>query len=874
MNEDQLKEGLLNAFDKERQRLVFWYDPAGDFQEEIATLVLPEVQILNMQDESVFATKLKLEMEDTFSNYLLYFPHAEPEDDKDWLLDIKLYSRCFYADRTSIIFNELGLQQQAMREHLAKRDRFLASKSRINALKKWLRPDADETDIDLAMITVVVRAEVCDVPHVLFALAEEVVDKDLGLESNPETFDELMKYGLMPSLVGSVQRELGYPAATEELEGEAPLSFGNFLIRLLTTGFCESISDVPDWASGLVIPSDSGRATVRALLSRWRDSSRYYRAFDAVSGWVAQALRLHEKLGGFNIDTLSQVATFEGVERKLISAIADAIPQADAKDLTSFAGVISYRLDSYWASRHKDDDTRRKYRTVYTALSAAIDLYQLRHANTDGFHLASSEAIYRAYETDLYQFDTAYRHYCEASYRAHVEVIKKLDAEVEQCYANWYLDHLARNWSDKIEGEGRLADWHIPEVPNQYQFFQRHVAPLMGHATPKRVAVIISDAFRYEAAVELVDRINEKRYSEAQLSSQLGVVPSYTTLGMASLLPHSSLEYRESVSDDVFVDGRSSKGTINRNKILAAHDGMAITAEEIKRWSRDEGREVLKDQYLVYVYHNVVDARGDSASTESETFLAVEHAIEELTELTRKVMMHFNTSTVIVTADHGFLFQQSKLEAADRTSIAEKPAKYMVNKKRYVIGHDLPTPTDAWMGSTSATAGTVSDTSFWIPRGANRFHFVGGARFVHGGAMPQEVVVPVVTVRQLRGEKAESRTKRKVGVISPKSSLRMVNNIQQFDLMQTDAVGEQMLPVTVSVGVYDGDKLISSEETLTFESSSDDISKRVKKASLSLSGSDFDRKQDYFLIIKDKDLNTEIERYKVTIDLAFTDDFL
>jgi uncharacterized protein (TIGR02687 family) len=874
MNEDQLKEGLLNAFEKEKQRLVFWYDPAGDFQEEIARLVLPDVQILNMRDESTFATKLKLEIEDTTSKYLLYFPHDEPEYDKDWLLDIKLYSHCFRADRTSIVFNELRLQQQAMREHLAKRERFLASKSRVNALKKWLRPDADENDIDLAMITVVVGAEVCDVPHILFILAEEAVDKDLGLESNPGTLEALMKYDLMVPLVENLQREVGYPARTEELEGESPLAFGNFLIRLLATGFCESISDVPDWASGLVIPSDSGRATVRALLSRWRDSSRYYRAFDAVSGWVAQALRLDEKLGGFSIETLSQVTTFEGVERKLISAIADSIPQMDTKDLAGMAGLISHRLDSYWASRHKNDDTRRKYRTVYTALSAAIDLYQLRHAHADGFHLASMEAIYRAYETDFYRFDTAYRHYCEASHRAHVEVIKKLDAEVEQCYANWYLDHIARNWSDTIEREDRLGDWHVPKVPNQHQFYQHHVGPLTKNATPKRVVVIISDAFRYEAAVELVDRINQKRYSEAHLSSQLGVLPSYTTLGMASLLPHSSLEYRESVADDVFVDGQSSKGTINRNKILAAYDGMAVTAEQVKQWSRDEGREVLKDQYLIYVYHNVVDARGDSASTESETFLAVEQAIEELTELTRKVMMHFNTSTVIVTADHGFLFQQSKLEAANRASIAEKPAHYMVNKKRYVIGHDLPAPTDAWMGSTRVTAGTVSDTSFWIPKGACRFHFVGGARFVHGGAMPQEVVVPVVTVRQLRGEKAESRTKRKVGVISTKSSLRMVNNIQRFDLLQTDAVGEKMLPVTVSVGIYDGDKLISSEETLTFESASDDMSARVKQASLSLSGAAFDRKHEYFLIIKDKDLNTEIERYKVTIDLAFTDDFL
>ena len=49
---------------------------------------------------------------------------------------------------------------------------------------------------------------------------------------------------------------------------------------------------------------------------------------------------------------------------------------------------------------------------------------------------------------------------------------------------------------------------------------------------------------------------------------------------------------------------------------------------------------------------------------------------------------------------------------------------------------------------------------------------------------------------------------------------------------------------------------------------------RVKQVRLSLSGTNFERKKDYFLILKDKDLNMEMERYKVTIDLVFTDDFL
>ena len=873
MDTQQLTQGLKQALFVENHRIVFWYDADQSFAEELPLLDLPNVHVLNMKDESTFGLKLKLELEDTQGKYLLYFPCAEPEADDDWLLDIKLYSRSFYADKVSLIFNELGLQQQSLREHLAKRERFLSSKARLTALKRLIQPDADDEALDLAMITVVISASACDIATLLCTLADDAVRDDLGLETNPAVIDELYKYELMPALLQALRAEVGYPASEDELRGDKRFSFGHFLIRLLVTGFCESISEIPCWAATIAIPSANARATCRALLSRWRDSSRFYKTYDVVSGWVGEALRIEQKIGEITVETLANVATFEAVERQIIVDLTRAIPQADPRDLAVFSRIISERLDNYWASRHKDDDIRRKYRLLYTALSAAIDLFTLRHSHAAGFHYASTEALYKAYESELYRFDTAYRHYFAASHRAHVEIIKKLDEAVEQCYAYWYLDQLGRCWGDRLEAEQRLDHWKIPSVPNQHSFFDHWVKPLQDRHRNKRLVVIISDAFRYEAAVELRERINEKRYSEPTLGSQLGVLPSYTTLGMASLLPHKTLEYREGANDDVFVDGLSSKGTAARNKILAAHGGMAVTAEQVKAWSRDEGREALKDQQLVYVYHNVVDARGDSASTESETFNAVEHAIEELTELTRKILMHFNTSTVLITADHGFLFQHSKLEAADRTSLAEKPENVIKSKKRYVLGHKLPAAKDAWCGSTKQTAGTLSDTQFWIPKGANRFHFVGGARFVHGGAMPQEIVVPVLTVNQLRGEKAEKRTKRKVGVISPKSALKMVTNIQRFDLIQTETVSEQVLPITVAVAIYEADVAVSSEEIVTFDCSTDVMSERLKQVRLSLSGSNFDRHKDYFLIIRDKDLNTELERYRVTIDLAFTDDF-
>jgi len=869
----QLIQGLDKAFNHEGHRIVFWYDPDVSFESDLAEIDLDGVNVVNMREQSAFGMKLKLERKDTEGRYLLYFPSAEPEVSRDWLLDIKLYSRCFYADRISLLFNDLGLANQAVRDHLAAREAFFSSKRRTEALKKVLRADAMEEAIDLAMLAVVTKADQPDLTHVLFALAGALVEQGEGLELNPDLIDSIVKFDLMSTLLALLKKEFGYQPAAAELDGDEVFQLGRFFIQLLVTGFAEGLGEVPDWARSLMLSHSTSVASARSFLSRWRDSSRYYRWFDEISQWVSDALNIDRKLGEFTLDQLSEVETFKTVEIQLIKDLSQQLPSAHANELADFEILIASRQDKYWASRHHNDDTRRRFRLIYQALAAAVELFSLRQRYDSGFHFSSCEALYKAYTAELFKFDMAYRHYVAASQHAHVEVLKVLDNSVEQCYANWYLDHLAKAWGDMIEAEERLKNWRLSGVKNQQNFYHHYIHPLVSGTKAKRVAVIISDAFRYEAAVELKARINEKRYSEATLSSQLGVLPSYTTLGMASLLPHRQLIYANGGIDDILVDGISTKSTVLRSKILGGVGGIAVTAEEVKAWTRDAGREAIKDKSVIYIYHNMVDARGDSSSTESETFDAVEDAINDLTELVRKIISNLNTSTVFVTADHGFIFQNGRLESTDKTNLADKPSGALKSKKRYVIGRNLPESGDVWRGEIKHTVGSECDTQFWIPKGNNRFHFVGGARFVHGGAMPQEIVVPVLKVKGLRGEKAEKRTKRKVGVISAKSNLRMVNNIQVFDLMQADAVSEHVMPVTVLVGIYDGDKLISSEERLTFESSSDVIGDRVKSVRLALSGDGCDRKKEYFMIIRDADLNTEFERYKVIIDLASTDDF-
>lgn len=68
---------------------------------------------------------------------------------------------------------------------------------------------------------------------------------------------------------------------------------------------------------------------------------------------------------------------------------------------------------------------------------AAAEFFALRNEHRQGFDYDSAEAIYKAYEQELFRFDQLYRHFCEQADIAEAkiwDVLKKLRSEIEACY--------------------------------------------------------------------------------------------------------------------------------------------------------------------------------------------------------------------------------------------------------------------------------------------------------------------------------------------------------------------------------------------------------------------------------------------------------
>ena len=228
---------------------------------------------------------------------------------------------------------------------------------------------------------------------------------------------------------------------------------------------------------------------------------------------------------------------------------------------------------------------------------------------------------------------------------------------------------------------------------------------------------------------------------------------------------------------------------------------------------------------------------------------------------------------VWVTADHGFLFKEEAPDETDKSKLSHKPEHAVKLKKRYVIGQDLGASPEAHHGYTAVTAVAEGGMEFWVPRSANLFHFTGGARFVHGGAMPQEVVVPLVTVTHLRGgDKVRSRSK-KVSVQVLGTNHKITTPKYRFEIIQTEAVGERRKPITLRAAVYDDAGAVTSVETITLDSTSDSIQGRKKSIRFELRSGTYDKTTQYHLVLRDAETDAQVQSVPVVIDRSFDDDF-
>lgn len=833
LNLKQIIDRLNAGFTGDTRKLVFWYDDKAEFAEDIDSVELDNAKIYKLEPDNQFISKRFLEREDTTTNYLVYAPFPKPDVKDNHLEDMMLYSERFFADRVSLLSVDLGIEEK-YKPIIEKHIKFFASKERTQRFYDLEIENFNEENILVGLLSAVCKTHTCSFEEVL-----RVMITDGTLEDN-KFLSEMEKYDLLPSFWKLCEKQFGYTDAKPALE--------KLIVTIFVTATARQLeSDVPQsWKSFVSYKSGN----IIAFLDNLMNNVLYSDRFDELSKHVSDDLNTPVTFAGMQPEELTEVDTFIAADRILVKWIVERLTAEDtgAKlDRITIPELCEKRMKMHFGSR-----TEKTYQLL---LSAYHLITVSNYSCPDGF-----KQIIKQYREKDYRIDQEYRKfYYRFDQIEDTGAFEGLRTLVENIYTNEYLGKIMPKWNEEIQETNAFQ-----EIPLQRNFFSRYI-----RNAKERTVVIISDAMRYEVGQELFKRMMDDPKCSAKMEAQLSVLPSYTRLGMAALLPHRTL----TMTDDfrVLADDVLCNDLAGRQAVLQKHqeNGICVQFDDIKGLKKNDLRDIFTGKQVVYVYHNQIDARGDKAPTEDEVFVACEEAIREIMDLIRKISTNANTYRFVVTSDHGFIYKRDKISESDKIgAISDKKA--FLNR-RFIVAPEAVIDE----GVRSMSMGQVLDNDdtkvVSFPVSSNVFKVAGGGQnFVHGGSSPQEMLVPVLDIKMERGH-METRPAQ-IALVSIVQ--KITNLITTMDFIQSDAVSDTVKKATYKMHfISEDNERISNENIYIADSRDSDPQKRIFRMRFSFKNKKYDKNKQYYLVVYDDTTGIEAFRHPVIMDLAFADDF-
>jgi uncharacterized protein (TIGR02687 family) len=837
---ERLIQALLRLFD--RYRIVFWYDSKQELRGDFEALLLPGVEKLELNNNE-YGIKYRILREQPEHKFLLYKEGDRPPDLDNWLLDVELAQGEFRTDQGALWLSEMELGLDFLPIVQAHAEFFQAAKRR-EALKSRLRPDDTAGLIRLKMLAVCVGAD----PRMDAIIEQLLADllQSAG-EAEGEKFRLAVRYGLGDYFWEQLKRHYGYASSHPSLR--------DFAIQLFKDGYFQHFADGnPD-----ALPHLASDALV--FLKRWKDSRQFEACFEALSHECAAVLAIEQDLQTRDFRELIELDFFRLIDVKIISDLVKAIAQR-----TVSSGDVAL-----WVRQRRQGHWYGDFRSLYEALDCAAQFIgALGEAQLGLDSLTDGVTRYRR---NWFRLDQLYRKFI-LNVRASSQptLMGDLSEQIENLYTNNFLLKLNDRWQALID---EMDAWQVPDIPLQRQFFERWVRPFLNK--DNKVCVIISDAMRYEIGDELMSLIRQEDRYGAELETALSMLPSYTQLGMAALLPNKTLALADNENGTVLVDGQSSLGTVNRARILKAATqdrAEAMTSDDFMALNRDANRELLKSCDLLYLYHNRIDHTGDKILSEGQVFEAVQQTLDDLIKLVKKLTAA-NASNILITADHGFIYQDRTLDESDFSGVEAEGDSIFYRDRRFVIGKGLK-PKPGLRHFTAAQLGLSGEQDFQIPKSINRLRLKGsGSRFVHGGATLQEVVIPVIRINKKRQSDISV-----VDVTILQGASKIITSGQlAVAFYQEQPATEKIRPRVLRAGLYtESGELISDSHVLSFDLASGNPRERELQIRFLLTRkADEANGRDVILRLDEQHAGTshyiEYKSLRYTLRRSFTSDF-
>lgn len=833
LNLKQIIDRLNAEFTGETRKLVFWYDDKAEFAEDMETVELQNAKIYYLQPDNQFYTKYFLERVDKTTNYLIYAPFPKPDVRDNHLEDTMLYSRRFFADRASLLSVDLGIEEK-YKPVIEKHIKFFANKERTQRFYDLEIENFNEENILVGLLSAVCKARTCSFEEVV-----RIVLTDGELVDNA-FLQEFEKYDLLSAFWQLCEQHFGYTDTKPSLERLLVTLFVTYTGRYVQAELPAAWRSFVSYKSGNII----------AFLDSLMNSVLYRDKYDALSAHVAKGLNVLSTFAGMRVDDLVECDTFLAVDQVLVKWLIGRLVSEDIGAIVN--GFTIPELCEKRAKMHFGRKTGKTYQMLSSAYSM---VKKADYHAADGLKPIIDRYLAADYNMDQ-QYRKFYYYYDQLESTESFEPLREL---VENIYTNEYLACLLPAWNAGIQQDAAFS-----VIPLQRDFYNANL-----RYTKERTVVIISDAMRYEVGQELFARMQDDPKCTAKLSVQLSVLPSYTRLGMAALLPHKTLE----MTDDfqVLADGILCDNLAGRQQVLQSYnpDSVCVQFDDIKNLKVAELRDVLTKRQIIYVYHNQIDARGDKANTEDEVFHACEEAVQEIMDLIHRISVSGNTYHFIVTADHGFIYKRDKLTESDK--ISGKSAEKAFVNRRFLVSKAALEDDGIDHMSMGRVLGNEDSKVVSYPVSSNVFKVAGGgANYVHGGSSPQEMLVPVLEFKMERGHMETKNAE--IALVSIVH--KITNLITSMDFIQSDAVSDTVKAAKYRIFFLSEDnEKISNENSYVADSREENAQKRIFRMRFTFKNKKYDKDKQYYLVVYDEESGLEQWRQPVIMDIAFADDF-
>ena len=560
----------------------------------------------------------------------------------------------------------------------------------------------------------------------------------LGLLSPTDAQDAVLKasIGWIGEVREFVARVLGHKLRTR---GQTRQAVAEELWRLiLFSEFVFSVEEaLPSALETVARTGDEARELVFEVCDQLRKHEDHQHRYVEQALQIESAAELNLEEATRGLSRLGERDTFAFEERRFLEQFVSAALGNRAEEARA---IHRERRRSIWLRQGNRQ-------SEWEVAERALDLLETaNHLETPKF--SSLAGIINAYAATWRELDRNHRE-LEQAVNEWPQEDDGLGNLVARARATYFqrIEALQSEFIRLVEQDG----WPCVAagILSNGKIFAREIAPAL--EAGQRVAYFLVDSLRYELAVELEKQLSDKH--AAKLQTVCAQLPTYTEVGMASLMPDADATLQLVRKGDKLITTLGDTAATNpagRFAYLQSRKGDQCQDIELEDLIRQKTLKVPEKVRLLVVRTRDIDTIAHATPHQ---------VLRVLPELVRQILRgvakieEAGFQKLVIATDHGFILVP---EQGAGNVDARPPGEWLVEKSRCVLGRGEGDSSNViFKKEHVGIRGDFSD--YAVPR--MLVPYVRGQVYYHEGLSLQETVLPCISV-ELKGKRRASREPR------------------------------------------------------------------------------------------------------------------